>query len=141
MDVDVNRIADFLFSAGLALLTVSATAILARETYFRQERCRLLIEIYSGFFAAYMHWLTGDTPETAAALLASIQRARTFCPEETDLLFEQFTIALQKKDRREQGRILAQLRQTCHDDVEQITGRKRKHRARKGNQHPDSDFS
>ena len=140
--MDVNRIADFLFSAGIALITVSATAILARETYFRQERCRLLIEIYSSFFTAYMQWLTsGDTPETAAALLASIQRARTFCPERTDLLFEQFTVALQQKDKSKQGQLLAQLRQTCHDDVEQVTGRKRKHRASKRDQHPDNDFS
>lgn len=140
--MDVNRIADFLISAGITLLTVSATAILARETYFRQERCRLLIEMYSDFFSAYMHWLTsGDTPEAAAALLASIQRARTFCPEHTDLLLEQFTLALQKKDKSKQGQLLAQLRQTCHDDVEQVTGRKRKHRACIGNQHPDGDFS
>ena len=123
--MDTFSISSALFNVGITLLTVSLAAILARETYFRQERCRLLVQAYSDFFTAYMNWVIESNSRNSGVLLAALQRARMLCSENTDKLFVDFTTALREQNRSEQGRVLTELRKACRQEIDDVMDRRR----------------
>lgn len=68
--------------------------IMTKKATDRQERRKMLVDCYADVFAKHYEFLSDQTPRSLAVLIASIERLRVICSDETDDVLSEFELTL-----------------------------------------------